>query len=115
MTDGVFRRLKSCAYARATQVMSTESSTKFSWAVKLIGDTHFRIGIASEPELTTMIGNKCEEIYDYDGNAIIYELHNIRVGNNVIFSNVSRQATGDIIYFTFEPDKKRLVIELVSV
>ena len=66
MTDGIFKCNYDFAYARATEIMSTQSETDFEWSVKLIGDGWFSVGIASQlkPENSW--------IWNYDQNAILY-------------------------------------------
>ena len=51
--DGIFKREGGYCYARATEIMSTQSSTGFEWTIKLMKDS-IVAGIASQfkPEET---------------------------------------------------------------
>ena len=112
MTDGIFKRNDQFACARATEIMSTKSETDFEWSVKLIGN-YFRVGIASQlkPENSSIL--------DYDQNAILYnsgrDLPVIFIGSNIIHKNLPKHKTGDVIKFRFEPQRKKLVIDLVRI
>ena len=91
--------------------MSTQSAIGFEWSVKLIGDAQFYVGIASLLAPGRLI---C----DIDENAILFYSKNtspavIQIGNDVIHSNLTEQKTGDVIRFEFQPQTKKLVIELV--
>ena len=95
--------------------MSTQSETDFEWSVKLIGDEYFTVGIASQlkPEAHLYIR-------DYDKNAIVYYSNYrspvIEVGKkHIAQQNLPAQNTGDIIKFRFEPQRKKLVIDLVRI
>ena len=111
MTNYIFKRLQGCAFARAKNLMSTKSETEFAWSVKLLGVSNFYVGIAShlEPE--------CSSISSMDINAILYFSNggtpNIRVGREVIYSDLSKQNSGDVIRFRFKPHSKKLVIVAV--
>ena len=111
MTDGIFKRNDDCAYARASEIMSTHSETDFEWSVKLIGDRVFHVGIASQLKRENLW------IWSYDQNAILYYSHygpsSIRIGPNLIHENLPEQKTGDVCNFRFEHQRKKLVIELV--
>ena len=109
MTNGVFKPLGSAAYARATNVMSTESATDFEWSVKLVGRSVMYVGIASQlkPEL--------KDIFEYDQNSILVNsASEIKIGSNTINSSLTKYKTGDVIRFRFKPRVKKLVIDLVS-
>ena len=90
--------------------MSTKSTTNFEWSVKLIGDTHFYVGIASRFEPNSLI-------YNADKNAILFFSNDrspvIKIGSETIHSNLTEQKTGDVIHFKFQPQAKKLVIEAV--
>ena len=92
--------------------MSTQSATGFEWSVKLIGDNSFYVGIAT----LTIPG---EYIYHTDRNSILYFSNHgspiIRIGTNEIHSDLTKQKTGDVIHFKFQPVTKKLVIELVRI
>ena len=66
MTDGIFKCNDYYAFARAKEIISTQSETDFEWSVKLIGDYLFYVGIASQL--------KRENLYicNYDKNSILY-------------------------------------------
>ena len=106
--DNVFKQLDYFAYARASDVMSTQSSTNFEWSVKLIG-TFFYVGIASQLKPIKDL------IFCYDQDSILYSAYyrRIKMGSNTMHENVAR--TGDIIHFKFEPSRKKLVIDLVRI
>ena len=108
VTNNIFKPSDTCAYARASDVMSTQSSTNFEWSVKLIG-TWLNVGIASQLKPTNY------HIYAYDQDSILYSNwdETIQMGSNTIHENVTR--TGDIIHFKFEPSRKKLVIDLVRI
>ena len=112
VTNNVFKSSGYFAYARASDVMSTQSSTNFEWSVKLIDNYHipyFYVGIASQLKPVE------QRIYTYDQDSIIYSDYSktIKMGRNMIHENVAR--TGDIIHFKFEPSRKKLVIDLVRI
>ena len=96
------------AYACASDVMSTQSSTNFEWSVQLIGDG-FHVGIASQLKPTN------EVIHTYDQDSILYSDYHetIKMGSSTMHEKVAR--TGDIIHFKFEPSRKKLVIDLVRI
>ena len=91
--------------------MSTRSATGFEWSIKLIGDTDFYVGIACELKREPAL------ICDKDVKAILYYSNGnspvIQIGTRVIHSNLLEQKTGDVIHFKFQPQAKKLVIELV--
>ena len=107
--DNIFKRTDTRAYARASDVMSTQSSTNFEWSVKLIGNGLLHVGIASQLKPTN------ELISSYDQDSILYSDwdETIEMGSNTIHENVT--GTGDIIHFKFEPSRKKLVIDLVRI
>ena len=114
MTDGIFKSNSYWAYARATETMSTQSETDFEWSVKLIGDCTFYVGIASQLKRE----DSC--ISHYDQNAILYNSNCyghpvIRIGSNEIHEDLPYQRPGDVIQFRFEPQRKKLVIDLVRI
>ena len=112
MTNGIFKRSGTYAYARATTVMSTQSETGFEWSVKLIG-THFYVGIASKLQPRILI---CH----YDPEAILYHSPgisprhrispDIRRGSTTIHSCLGTPQSGDVVRFKFQPDAKKLII-----
>ena len=108
MNNGIFKRLDSCGYARAADVMSTQSATCFEWSVKLIGDSNFYVGIASHHR------RKDNVISTSDPTSITYYSNNgeplIKNGSVIIHRNLPMQKTGDIIRFKFQPHTKKLVI-----
>ena len=98
--------MNSHAYARATNIMSTQSETNFEWSIKLIGTGSFRVGITSQ--LQQRDG---KSIVDYDRNAILYSSSGrIRIGSNQIHSNLPEQKDGDIVHFKFESQTRKLVM-----
>ena len=107
MTGGIFKYAENLGYARATNIMSTKSDSEFEWSVKLIGIDFFSVGIASKTAYNL--------IYSSDQNAIIYSSFNadIRVGAKPIYSNLTEQKSGDVIRFRFQPQRKKLLIDLV--
>ena len=107
VTNNVFKPSNWNAYARASDVMSTQSSTNFEWSVQLIGDG-FYVGIASQLKPIK------DYIDDYDQDSILYtdEDKTIKMGSSTMHENVAR---GDIIHFKFEPSRKKLVIDLVRI
>ena len=114
MTNGLFKSNdKYCAYARAKEIMSTKSKTDFEWSVKLLGDRYFNVGIASQ------LKRENSQITNYDQNAILYfsDIGSsvIFIGSNVIHENLPEHKTGDVIKFRFEPQRKKLVIDLVRI
>ena len=119
MTDGIFKRNYDYAYARATEIMSTNSETDFEWSVKLIADLGFDVGIASKLKRENSYILEKNHISDYDQNAILYCSNFgpsvILIGSNVIHRNLPEQKTGDVIKFRFESQRKKLVIDLVRI
>ena len=118
MTENKFKKAGGGAYARATNVMSTQSGTDFEWSVKLIGTDYFYVGIASQ------LRREVNDIFDYDRNTILYNsTFNdgsgyspvIQIGSNLIHSHLTSHKTGDIIRFRFKPKAKKLVIDLVRI
>ena len=109
VTDGIFKKEGSRCYARATEIMSIQSSTGFEWTIKLMKD-YIHIGIASQfkPE---------KLIFNYDPTAISYTAWNnggnIRLGSRTIHEDLPGAKTGDIIRFQFQPERKKLVIHSV--
>ena len=114
MTNGIFKSLGDYGYARAINVMSTQSPTDFEWSVKLIGGWRFCVGVASRLERINSF------IVEYDQNAILYRsweshLPDIQIGKLVIHGNVTKHQLGDIIRFRFQPHAKKLLIDLVRI
>ena len=113
MADSIFKKDGYGAYARAAETMSTQSETDFEWSVKLIGNLYFNVGIASN------LKKSDSDIWEYDKNAIVYvSKYNssiIQVGSKQIHQNLPEQKTGDVIQFRFEPQRKKLVIDLVRI
>ena len=111
MTNGIFKRLNSHAYARTKNSMSTQSATVFEWSVKLIGSSLFNAGIATQFQRESL------NLEVYDENAILYRpiKRAIVLGSNTIHSNLTEHKTGDIISFKFQPHTKKLVINSVRV
>ena len=114
MTNGIFKRLGNFCFARGENVMSTESETGFEWSMKLIGH-HFYVGVASQ------LRRGYSLIADYDRNAILYcltssnSLSMIKMGSNEIHSNLENHKDGDVIRFRFQPQAKKLLIDLVRI
>ena len=107
VTNGIFKPSGMLAYARASTVMSTQSTTDFEWSVELFGP-FFGIGIASELDPGAFICHHDEEAILLDvGNAIsrgMIEIH----------SGLENLQTEDVIHFKFQPGTKKFVIEWVS-
>ena len=112
MTNGVFKPLSELAYARATNVMSTESATDFEWSVKIVGTANVHVGIASE-----LKDKHLSAICNYDQNAILYckfrEKSEIKIGSKTFYPDLTKYRNGDVIRFRFEPKEKMLFIYLV--
>ena len=106
MTGGIFKREGAYCYARATEIMSTQSATGFEWSIKLMKGYIFT-GIASQ------FKQEKKFIRDYDPAAISIFLTQIRLGSRVIHDNLPGHKTGDIIRFQFQPERKKLVIHSV--
>ena len=109
MTYDIFKPLDYCAYIRATNVMSTESTTDYEWSVKVAGSAKIYVGIVSELSVP-----RDSDIYYGDQNAIIYShrTSSIIMGPKTIHSKLKHK-TGDIIRFRFQSDIKKLLIDLV--
>ena len=105
----VFKRTKAFAFGRAGRRMSTKSRKDFEWSVKLIGDQHFHVGIA------TQFQNKGGHITGYDSEAILYSSDgNIRVGNKTKYRMDVEQKSEDIVNFIFRSRIRKLSITTVS-
>ena len=95
--------------------MSTQSAVGFEWTIKLIGASancmSFYVGMAS------MIKPEDSKIYDYDQNSVLYSTNyrDIRVGSKSLYSNLTPHKNGDVIRFRFQPQTKKLLIDLVRV
>ena len=111
MTNGIFESLDWYSYARAKDVMSTQSAIGFEWSVKLIGSGtgYFYVGIAS------LIKPEESKIYSYDPNSVLYctSYRDIRVGSRKLHSNLMEHKDGDVVRFRFHPQTKKLLIDLV--
>ena len=94
--------------------MSTNSENDFEWSVKLFGEWGFEVGIAS-----LQIKQKNDWICWYDQNAVLYNSYNlgsmITVGSNHTHDDLPMHEDGDIIRFRFQPQTKKLVIDLVRI
>ena len=110
MTNGIFQRVDDYAYARAADVMSTRSAIGFEWTVKLIGHPSFIVGITSQLKPNRYVLTK-------DPNSILYGSNNgstLICGNSkILYRNLQKQETGEMVHFKFQPQRKKLVIELV--
>ena len=97
---------------RATNIMSTQSTSGFEWSVKLIigGSPYFDVGIASIFKL-----EDADYIRNYDETAILYCCGPATIisGKNAVHSSLPGLKTGDVIRFRFQPLIKKLIIELV--
>lgn len=116
MTNAIFKTTGNYGYARAAVVMSTQSETVFEWSVKVLCDSGFRVGIASQ------LRQEANEIDGYDENAILYGTHNggssnpgITVGSNRIHSHPAQAKYGDVVNFRFQPQTKKFVVRLVRI
>ena len=115
MTNGIFKTSEDYGYARAINIMSTQSPVDFGWSVKLVAGWGFDVGVASRL--------KCEDSYiaHYDQNAIIYHssgttlLPEITVGSHTIYEQITIHQMGDTIHFKFQPHAKKLLIDLVKI
>ena len=110
--NDMFKCSDPCGFARAKNVMSTQSPTDFEWSVKLIGGGIFCVGIASE------LKREYSFIDEYDSNAILYWFSQseseIADGMGTVHSNLKKHESGDVIRFRFQPQTKKLLIDLVS-
>ena len=111
MTNSIFKKNGFTGYARATNVMCTQSETDFEWSVQLVHlGGYLLVGIASElkPEKSY--------IWRYDPNSILIYSENgvsvIKIGSETVHSNLTAHRFGDIIRFYFQPQTKKLVIHL---
>ena len=118
MTNGIFKSLNlGLSHARAQNVMSTQSTIGFEWSVKLIGSgtgSYFYVGITSmiKPQRDPMIKSP---ISSYDPNSVLYSTfkRDICVGSKKLHSNLTEYKDGDLIRFRFQPETKKLLIDLV--
>ena len=119
MRNGIFKSSEDCGYARAINVMSTQSLVDFEWSIKFVDGWEFDVGVASQlkRENSGCIG-------DYDENSILYRsephtdeysLPDICIGSNVIHTAAAKLKIGDIIRFRFQPHAKKLHIDLVRI
>ena len=110
MTKGRFKDLDFCAFARATDLMSTQSPLCFEWSVRCTGNM-FMVGIASQHERENKF------IFDYDKNAILLFTNGystmIKMGKEIMHSNLTEHKAGDIIRFRFQPHAKKLLIDSI--
>ena len=112
----MFKSSDDYGFARAKNVMSTRSPTDFEWSVKLIGGSSFCVGIASE------LKREDSFIDEYDSNAILYYCWGsdweseiaFGIGHATVHSNLKEYESGDVIRFRFQPQTKKLLIDLVS-
>ena len=96
--------------------MSTRSPTDFKWSVKVIHGSSFCVGIASK------LNRKYSYIDEYDSNAILYYcwsqsesgIGNLCNGMGIVHSDLKEYKSGDVIRFRFKPQRKKLLIDLVS-
>ena len=123
MTNGIFKSLRFSGYARATNVMSTQSPMEFEWSVKLVGGWNACVGIASQ------LKREDSWIAGYDQNAILYRSREtgyrepgyrvlpvgVYIGSKVLCRTVAKHKIGDIIRFRFQPHAKKLLIDLVRI
>ena len=109
----MFKSSDDYGFARAKNVMSTRSPTDFEWSLKLIGGSCFCVGIASE------LNRDGSDIDEYDSNAILYFCSTrceseISIGIASVHSDLKEYESGDVIRFRFQPQIKKLLIDLVS-
>ena len=111
MTNGIFKSQGLLSYARAQDVMSTQSAVGFEWSVKLGGNGTFSVGIASR------LQPKNGLIHYYDPNSILYSTYDrdICIGPNPIHSNLKSHKNGHVIRFRLQPQTKKLLIDFVRV
>ena len=107
--------MKCYAHARAADVMSTKSANGFEWSVKHIGHDSLMVGIASQVAPGSFIFNSDQNSILYDYNANMGGSSVIRIGSTIHSKPKRQQTTGDVIHFKFQPQTKKLVIELVRV
>ena len=110
VTNGIFQRVDIYAYARAADVMTTKSAIGFEWTVKLIGQSSFIVGITSQlkPNTNVLKTDPNSILYGSDdGSTLIYG------SSKILYPNLQKQETGEIVHFKFQPQRKKLVIELV--
>ena len=93
--------------------MSTQSQTDFEWSVQIIADglcPSFYIGIASK------LQRNHETIDEYDENAILYCNCSEDAGiySSTACFDAKAHESGDVIRFRFQPQRKKLLINLVS-
>ena len=112
--NGIFKGLVQYGFARATDVMSTQSPFCFEWSVKCTG-SNLCVGIASE------LKRKNNFIFNYDQNAILLSVKLftndnkpvITRGRNKINSILTEHKDGDTIRFRFDSHAKKLLIDSV--
>ena len=110
----MFKKIQNFAYARAADVMSTQSANGFEWSVKFVGHSYFMAGITSRLEPGYFL-------YNVDQNSILYDSNEkspiIRIGSSKSLTSpkLTQQKSGDVIHFKFQPQTRKLVIELVRV
>ena len=121
MTNGIFKRTGGFGATRATNIMSTQSTSDFEWSVKLIckGFPGFYVGIASIFKLENAY------IENYDETAILYfskytsfinyRFPKIISRKKTVYSNLPSLFNGDVIRFRFQPQAKKLIIKLVRI
>ena len=111
--DGVFEGDGFGSFARAPEVMSTQSESDFEWSVKIIGKGDLIVGIASQLKFEEF--HRDVLIFEYDQNTILYTfiLSCISIGSSYVHRNLPKQKSGDVIRFRFQPRRKKFVIYLV--
>ena len=116
--NGIFKRLGELGATRATNIMSTRSTSGFEWSVKLncSGSSCFEVGIASIFKLEDFAS--MHAVFNYDKTAILYSVDGsaetrIFSRKNKVHSNLPQHKIGDVIRFKFQPLTKKLIIELV--
>jgi len=99
--------------------MSTQSKIGFEWSVKLFGTSSFYVGIASQVKTEESAYIPEMFISLYDQNAILYCTSGsstaIKIGSTLVHSNLTKHRNEGVIRFRFQPDEKKLVINLVRI
>ena len=104
-----FQSTEQAGYARATEIMNSESVNDFRWSVRITNDEKIYVGIASKLQQGEWIEND-------DENAIIYFPFDgeIYTGTNLFQTNIIEAVSGDAIHFRFQPKLKKFSISFVS-
>ena len=124
MKDGIFKSEAGLAFARAPEVMSTQSETDFEWSVKIIDDWSSNgrivVGIGSQFKREESLIRKFISLDDQ--NAILYNTminysSHISIGCivTVEHQNLPERKPGDVIRCRFKPRRKKFVIHLVRI